>query len=71
MAIRDAARQAWIAERSDREGEARQYLAGLLEPFDVATLKTVDVQVEPAYTLFVLLDEDDDVHLAVRDGGNG
>lgn len=69
MAIRDAARQAWVTARSDREGDARAYLAELLAPFEVTALATADVQVEPSYTLFVLHDPEDDVHLAVRTAG--
>lgn len=71
MAIRDAARDAWVAARSDREGEARARLAEVLTPFDVAQLDTVDVQVTEAFTLFVFHDAEDDVHLAVRSREGG
>lgn len=74
MAIRDAAREAWVDARSGREDEARAVLAAVLEPFDVGVLDTVDVQVTDAWALFVFHDAEDDVHLAVRlrpdaDGG--
>ena len=66
MAIREAARQAWVTARSDREGEVRAFLADLLAPFDVSLLTTRDVQVTDTFTLFVLCDADDDVCLGVR-----
>lgn len=66
MSIREAARQAWLAARSDRESEARAVLAGVLAPFDQAKLTTVDVDIRDGYTLFVFHDPADDVHVAVR-----
>lgn len=71
MAIREAARDAWVSSRSDKEDEAREFLGGVLTPFTVDLLETVDVQVEDTFTLFVLHDAEDDVHIAARyrDGG--
>ncbi|HEY9249252.1 MAG TPA: carbohydrate-binding protein [Rariglobus sp.] len=55
-----------MTSRSDKEGEARAFLGGLLTPFTVAALVTVDVQVTDAFTLFVLHDVEDDVHIAAQ-----
>ena len=71
MAIREAARAAWVASRSDLEGEARQFVSSLLAPFDVSALTTRDVQVTEAFTLFVLCDTDDDVCVGARSRGDG